>query len=68
VAWVGAAARIHANRIDIPRGFGQIRMNFVLWPSARSAHDDLVHALFILSLAVLPYLLWRFQTARSTVP
>jgi hypothetical protein len=67
VAWMGAAARIDASRIDIRRGLGHIRMNFVFWPSAQSAHDDLVHALFILSLVVLPYLLWRIQTARSTV-
>jgi hypothetical protein len=67
VAWMGAAARIQASRMEVPRGLGHIRMNFVLWPSAHSAHDDLVHALFILSLAVLPYLLWRIRTTRSTV-
>jgi hypothetical protein len=67
VAWMGAAARIQASRIDIPRGLGHIRMSFVFWPSAPNAHDDLVHALTILSLAVLPYLLWRIQLARSTV-
>lgn len=67
VAWIGATARIHASRIDVPRGLGHIRMNFVLWPSAQSARDDLVHGLFILSLVVLPYLLWRIQTARSMV-
>jgi hypothetical protein len=66
VAWMGAAARIQASRIDIPLGLGHIRMNFVLCPSAQSAHDELLHALFILSLAVPPYLLWRIQTARST--
>jgi len=65
LAWMGTAARIHASRIDIPRGLGHIRMNFVLWPSAQNTHDDLIHALFILSLVGPPYLLLRIQTARS---
>jgi hypothetical protein len=67
VAWMGGAARIQASRIDVPRGLGHIRMNFVLWPSALNAHDDLVHALTILSLAALPYLFWKIRIARSTI-
>jgi hypothetical protein len=31
----------------------------------RNGHDGLVHALVILSLAVLPYLLWRFRSTRT---
>jgi hypothetical protein len=67
VAWIGAAARIRASRTEVPGRLGHIRMDFVLWPWVQNGHDALVHALIILSLAVLPYLLWRIQFARTTV-
>jgi hypothetical protein len=66
VAWMGAAARIRASRTGIPGGLGHIRMDFVLWPRAQNGYDGLVHAMVILSLAALPYLLWRIQIARTT--
>jgi hypothetical protein len=65
VAWMGAAARIRASRTEIPRGLGHIRMDFVLWPWAQNGHDGLVYALVIVSLAVLPYLLWQIHSART---
>jgi len=64
VAWMGAAARIRASRTEIPRGLGHIRMDFDLWPWAQNG-DGFVYALVILSLAVLPYLLWRIHIART---
>ena len=64
VAWMGAAARIRASRTEIPHGLGHIRMDFVLWPWAQDGHDGFVYALVILSLAVLPYLLWRIHLVR----
>jgi hypothetical protein len=67
VAWMGATARIRASRTEIPDGLEHIRMKFVPWPGAQNGHDGLVHALLILSLAVLPYLLWLIQVARTTV-
>jgi hypothetical protein len=67
VAWIGAAARIRASRTEIPGGLGHIRMGFVLWPWAQNGYDGSVHALVILSLAVLPYLLWRIQIGRTTL-
>jgi len=65
VAWMGATARIEASRTVVPRGFGHIHMDFVLWPLDRNGHDGLVHALAILSLALLSYLLWRFRSSRT---
>lgn len=67
VAWIGAAAEIRASRTEIPGGLGHIRMDFVLWPWVQNGHQGLVHALVILSLAVLPYLLWRIQITRTTL-
>ena len=65
VSWMGAAARIRASRTEIPRGLGHVRMDFVLWPWAQNEHNSFVYALAILSLAVLPYLLWRIHNART---
>lgn len=67
VAWIGAAARIRASRTEIPGGLGHIRMDFVLWPWVHNGHEGLIHALVILSIAVLPYLFWRIQIARTTL-
>jgi hypothetical protein len=67
VAWMGTTARIRASRSEIPSGLGHIRMDFALWPRAQNGHDALVHTLVILSLAALPYLLWRIQIARKPV-
>jgi hypothetical protein len=67
VAWMGATARIRASRTEIPGRLGHIRMNFALWPWVQNGHEGLVHALVILSLAVLPYMLWRIQIARTTL-
>jgi hypothetical protein len=65
VTWMGTAARIRASRTEIPGGLGHIRMDFVLWPWAQNGHDGFVYALVILSLAGLPYLLWRIHNART---
>ena len=64
IAWMGATAQIQASRTAVPGGLGHICMDFPLWPSVQSVHDHLFHALIILSLTVLPYLLWRFQKVR----
>jgi hypothetical protein len=64
IAWMGATARIQASRTAVPGGLGHICMDFALWPLVQNLHDSLFHAVMILSLTVLPYLLWRFQKAR----
>jgi hypothetical protein len=61
-AWMGGAAQVHAGRTAVPGGIGHIRMDFALWPSIQGT---LFHALVILSLATLPYLIWRFQKVHS---
>jgi hypothetical protein len=65
VAWMGTAARIQASRTGVPNGMGHIRMDFVFWQSFQNGQDGLVHAVVILSLAVLPYLLWRIHSVRT---
>jgi len=40
-------------------------MDFALGTSVHGLPDGLMHALVILSLTMLPYLIWRLQKARS---
>jgi hypothetical protein len=61
IALVGGAARVQASRTTVSGGLGHIRMDFSLGPAVQGS---LFHALVIFSLAVLPYLIWRFQKAR----
>ena len=66
IAWMGATSRIHASRTAVPGGLGHISMNFfTLGASGQAISDGLLHALVILTLTVLPYLIWRLQKAHS---
>src|SRR5207237_6110325 len=57
IAWMGATAQIQASRTAVPGGLGHISMNFfTLRPAGQAISGDLVHALAIFMLAVLPYL------------
>jgi hypothetical protein len=60
IALMGGAARVQASRTAVSGGLGHIRMDFALGPSVQGS---LFHALVIFSLAVLPYLIWRFRKA-----
>ena len=64
IALIGGTAQVHASRTGVPGGFGHIRMDFALGTSLHVIPDGLFHALVIVSLAVLPYLIWRLQKAR----
>jgi hypothetical protein len=64
VAGMGATAQIRASRSAVPGGLGHIRMDFfALGPFRLDIAGGLFHALVILLLAVLPYLIWRWQKA-----
>src|SRR5438552_686023 len=66
IAWMGATSRIHASRTAVPGGLGHISMNFfTLGASGQAISDGLLHALVIVTLTVLPYLIWRLQKAHS---
>ncbi len=65
IAWMGGTAQVHASRTAVPSGLGHLRLDFALGPSVPGISDSLFHALVILSLTVLPYLLWRLQRAHS---
>ena len=58
-ALIGGTAQVQASRTSIPDGIGHIRMDFALGTSVEGIPDGLFHAFVILSLTVLPYLVWR---------
>jgi hypothetical protein len=60
IALIGGTAQVHASRTAVPGGLGHIRMDFAMGPSVQGS---LFHALVIFSLAVVPYLIWRFRKA-----
>jgi hypothetical protein len=65
IALIGGTAQVHASRTAVPGGVGHIRMDFSLGTSGHGIPDGVFHAVVILSLAVLPYLIWRLQKAHS---
>lgn len=65
IALVAASNQVHASRTEVSRGLGHISMTFGAWTSFQTIRDRLIYAAVILSIAVLPYLVWRLQRARS---
>ena len=65
IALIGGTAQVRASRTAVVSGVGHVRMGFALGPSAHGIPDGLLHALVVLSLTVLPYLIWRLQRAHS---
>jgi hypothetical protein len=61
IALIGGTAQVHASRTAVRGGFGHISMDFTLGTSLQG----ISHALVVLSLTVLPYLIWRLQRAHS---
>ena len=56
IAWIGGTARVRASRSEVAGGIEHISMHFSLAPS--------MYAAVILSLTVLPLLIWRLQKSR----
>jgi hypothetical protein len=65
IALAAATNQVHASRTEVSRGFGHISMTFGAWTSFQTIRDRLIYAAVILSIAALPYLVWRLQRARS---
>lgn len=60
IALMGGTAEIHASRSSVPAGLGHIRMAFFApGLSAQGVYGATVHALLILILTALPYLILR---------
>jgi hypothetical protein len=65
VAWVGAAAKVHASLPAGPGGVGHVSMDLAMGTSVQEFSSSLIHAGVIFLLTALPYLAWRLQAARS---
>jgi len=65
IALIGGTSQVHASGPSAPGGVGRINMDLALGPSVRGVPDGLIHALLILSLTVLPWIILRLQQARS---
>lgn len=63
VAWMGGTARVHAIRPAVHGTGGQVSMSF--FTPGPSAEQSMIGFLLILSLTLLPYLIWRIQRAHS---
>jgi hypothetical protein len=65
IALIGGTSQVHATGPSVPGGVGHINMALALGPSVRGVPDGLIHALLILSLTVLPWIMLRLQQTRS---
>jgi len=63
IALIAGTAQVHASRTAVPFGLGHINMNFILGHSVHGVPDGLLHALLILSITLLPWVIWRSQKA-----
>ena len=63
IALAGVAARVHAARTALSGGAAHVSMSFTLGNSAGDIAHGLLRASILLSLMVLPYLIWRLQRA-----
>ena len=60
IAWMGSAAQVHATRAVLPAAIGHVSMSFSFLPFAHALSNETLHALLILSLTLLPFLIWRW--------
>jgi hypothetical protein len=65
LACIAGTAQVQASRPAGPGGTPHVGVGFAIWPSHQGLSDSLVHVLVILSITLLPYLVWRIQRARS---
>jgi len=65
VALIGGMAHVHAVRPSNHEEAGHISMVFTLGPSLQDVSYGLAHALEILVITVVPYLVWRLRKAHS---
>jgi hypothetical protein len=69
IALMAVTAQVRASRTEVPDGVGHISLRFALGSSVQALSYGLVHTLMVLvlmlSLMVLPYLIWRLRKAYS---
>ena len=64
IALMGGASDVQAGRTAVPGGFGHIRIGFSFAPTVNGGYSYfVVRAAILLTITVLPYLVWRLQLA-----
>ncbi len=64
ISLLGGTAQVHANRIAALGGARRVGIGFTFASAVQGHPYGLLHALVILSLTALPYLVWRLHNAR----
>ncbi|HVJ06879.1 MAG TPA: hypothetical protein VM554_00695 [Acidisarcina sp.] len=59
IALLGGTVQVHTSPPASPAGAGHVSLGFALGPSVQGIPDGLLHALVILTLEALPFVLWR---------
>ena len=67
IALIGGTIQIHASRSAVSGGIGHIRLDFAMGTFGHGIPDGVFHALIILSLTALPYLIWHLLSARRAL-
>ena len=62
-ALMGGAGQVHAHPSVAPGELAHVGMGFTLGSFTHGVPDGLLHALILLSITALPYLIWRLQEA-----
>jgi len=65
IALIGGTSQVHASGPAVPGGVGRISMDLALGPSVQGIPHGLFHALVILSVTMLPCVIWRLQKTYS---
>ena len=65
IALIGGTLKVGVTQPDATRRVGHIYMGLTYGSAGQIIPDGLFHALVILSLAVLPYLIWRLQRVHT---
>ena len=65
IALMGGAGQVHTHPPVAPGELAHVGMGFTLGSFAHGVPDGLLHALILLSITALPYLIWRLQEAYS---
>jgi hypothetical protein len=65
IAFIGGTTQVYTSPPVGLSGAGHVRIGFPVGPSVQPFPDSVLHALVILLLTVLPYLVWRLTRARQ---
>ncbi len=63
IALIGGTGQVHAHPPAAPGGLPHVSMGFTLAPVVQGNPAGLLHALILLSMTAVPYLIWRLQQA-----